>query len=277
MTPQLHDLMHRAVADAEPDVADLTDRARRRGLAIRRRRQALGLVGVAAGAALVAGTLQVLPSLEAAPRGDTATAPASPSPTEVLEPVPLSGRATAAALLTAVEEVAAPGEASDFAGQGVPTSLRESYAQLAWRPAGDTGVSPIGVNVQPGFAETDIYECRAWQSACRLAQRADGSTLMTYEERAAGGYVRRVADVLRPDGVRVVASSSNGLDLPGGDYDVTRPQPALSRPQLVAAVSMDYWGETLPGRFQRDGEALQPYRDLDAERAAPSPETDADD
>ena len=74
--------------------------------------------------------------------------------------------------------------------------------------------------------------------------------------------LRRVADLLRVDGVRVVASSSNGRELSGNRWDITRDKPPLSYTQLYLVVSNPWFGPTMDERFSRV--TLSDYTDLDS-------------
>jgi hypothetical protein len=272
MNHQLHDLMHRDVRELNPDLTALTIAARRQGLSIRRRRQALSTVGAAGIVAVIAVAATQLPWATGDTRTPAATAPASvqPSPTPPLE-VPgtavLTGEGTAAGLRYALESMA-EGRSTDFAGQPSDVNVSgDSFGELRWHPADGSGFSDVGLNVQPGFDE-DIYRCEDWQRACTLT-RSGGATLMTYEEvtgTAGGNGIRVVSDLLRVDGVRVVASATNGEDLPSNKWRITRPRPAFTAEELTRVVSQPWWGPRLPAGLQQAGKALPGYTDLDADR-----------
>ena len=154
---------------------------------------------------------------------------------------------------------------SDYKGQ----SSEEAYAELHFQPSDHGGYSLVGINVQPAFAETEIYRCRSWQLQCRVLHPTADSTLMTYEEHsqtAEGLGIRVVADLLRADGVRVIASSSNGEELPANHWRVTRDRPPLSATQLYLVDSEPWWGPTMDERFADAGTRLSSYTDLDADR-----------
>jgi hypothetical protein len=268
VSTSLHDLMHRAVEDTAPDLGRISTAARRRGLAIRRRRQALSAVGAATAVVVIvvgAGQLGGLTQHEApaagAPRAsESASTPASPTPVRT---VPITGRATVAGLISSVSAVA-PGTPSALRGQGSADSS-DTYGEMRWDPPDGTGISVIGINVQPAFQSTEIYRCRAWQVSCRVIRRAGGATLMTYEEHtptAAGDGIRAVADLFRTDGVRVVASSTNGIELPASRWRLTRTRPYLSTSQLYRVVAEPWWGPTIDARLQQAGQRLHPYEDL---------------
>lgn len=232
----LRDELHRSVEDVSLDLDRLTAGARRQGLGIRRRRQALSVVGVAAAAVAAVGAGVWAAGL---PQAETRVAPAAtgaatPAPSPSTAPDrPATGPATAAVLDTAAHRLL-DGTSDTFEAQGTAGS-GETWASLHWTPQDGSGAGTLEVNMQPGFDAPEIYRCRPWQSACHVT-RQGGATLMTYEERspyAGKVYVRRVADLLRADGVRVVVSNTNGFDLASNKYDVKRPQPAFSSDQLV--------------------------------------------
>lgn len=273
MSTQLHDLMHDAVRETHPDLDALVDRARRRGLGIRRRRQSLSLVGAAlAVTGIVAGSFQLGgdPGTDGMVTTTPTTAPsvsATPTP-DVGRQVPMTGRSVAAGLRQAVHDAVGPfhNGVGDFKGQ---SSSDEAYAELHYDPSDHGGFSLVGLNVQPGFAEKEIYRCKDWQVDCRVLHPTEGATLMTYEEHSQtpeGLGIRVVADLLRADGVRVVASSSNGEEVPANHWNLTRDRPPLTATQLYLVVSEPWWGPTMDERFADAGTRLTPYTDLDADR-----------
>jgi acylphosphatase len=90
----------------------------------------------------------------------------------------------------------------------------------------------------------DFYSCAGRESAgarqisCSARNLDDGSVLITYEQRE-GDLVRRVADVLRADGTRVVITAVNGAD---GKYGpATSEAPAYTQAQLAAVASSPEW------------------------------------
>jgi hypothetical protein len=265
MNTQLSDLMHRDVQDLTPDLDALTQAARRRGLSIRRRRQALSTLGAVAAVAVIAvGSTQLRGSADSS--RPAATAPTTPAPTtQASGTTRLSGEATAAGLRDLLGEVV-QGRATSFAGQDSTVSY-DSYGELRWFPADGSGFSDVGLNVQPGF-ESRIYHCQAWQVACTVT-RSGGAKLMTFEEvtEVAGGKgIRVTADLLRADGVRVVASATNGAELPANKWHITRARPAFTAQELALVVGQSWWGPRLPAELQREGAALPGYTDLDSDR-----------
>lgn len=267
----LTDQMHRAVDDAHLDVDALVAGSRRRGLAIRRRRQALSVIGGVAAVGLAATTMQALGAFSGGaprPAGEATTFAGSPTPTPAPQDStrPATGRATAAALLSLVR-AEQPGEAWGFQGQSPdPVGEAATWATFDWKPAtGGTG-TPVQINVQPGFEpDPGFYSCagRGGVTRCSVTRLPDGALLMRYEMQqrtSAGLAVDRTVDRLGADGVRVVATSTNRDDIEKGR--VVRSQPPLSYPQLRAVVSARWWGPTLPARFTAQGAELQPFEDL---------------
>jgi len=263
--------------------------ARAQGLRARRRRRAVAVLGSAAlVGAVVVGSVGLLgqdPDRDGLPVAGSGTPTAStPTPSTSTAPAPvpsldpsdtgrLTGRGVTAGLRHAVQEVA-QGRAGAFAGQGGARPDDEAYGQLDWTDADGLGVSVVGVNVQPGMDY--VSSCGATELRCTRTRSADGRILTTYEEHTAvaGGVgIRRVADLLRPDGVRVVVSATNGYDLPANRWDVTRAQPPLGYAQLTEIVQQPWWGAQLPTYFLEQGEQLAPYDDLDPSIAVATPET----
>ena len=183
-------------------------------------------------------------------------APKAPSRTETR---PADGRLTAAALYAAVADVV-PGAGSDFAGQSPYPDTRDTYAEFAFTPADGSGAGLVGVNVQDaqilgteGVSPREGFHCLDWMRECQVVDQPDGSLLRTYAERsaAAGGGtgIRLVAERLTPDGVRVVASATNGFEGPSNQWDIRRPDAVLSIAQLVEVVSPAWWGFALPAEL----------------------------
>ncbi|WP_377270311.1 hypothetical protein [Peterkaempfera sp. SMS 1(5)a] len=74
--------------------------------------------------------------------------------------------------------------------------------------------------------------------SCSVVNLPDGSLLMTYEERS-GAMVNRIADLLRKDGNRIVAMTSNTAD--AKHLPTTGAQPPLSIDQLKTVVISNQW------------------------------------
>ena len=258
--------MAEAVAPAHPDTDRLVSDSRRRGLGIRRRRQVLGSVGVAAalGLAVLAPSVVAGDHRGHATEGlQVGTAPAAFDPQDTS---PITGRSTAAALLYAVG-LEATGSADHVRGQGGGEGP-DTYAVVRFTPAGSTIAGEVGINVQhygahlakPGDRSGDrLGQCLAFMENCVSTTLDDGARLVTYDDRSDyhGRHgVRRVAELYRPDGVRVVTSASNGFDITERDEQVTSDEPALSLDQLVAIDRQPWWGPELPTYFATQGAAL---------------------
>jgi hypothetical protein len=287
---RLRSAMADAVAPAVPDTELLVSAARRRGLGIRRRRQALGAVGVAAalGLAVMAPTVVAGDGGSTGTVADSVTVGTEQGAFDPSKTSPFTGRSTAAALVYAVG-LDATGTAADFRGQGGEGQYPETYAVFRFTPAGGETAGEVGVNVQPDFsvgdtkkattgegpegARTDIAACQDWMQHCTATTLADGSRLTTYEERSDYGYhrgIRRVASLYRADGVRVVASASNGYDVSERDEQITRDEPVLTTDELVAVVTQRWWGPELPTYFTEQGASLKPYDEIGGAATEPT-------
>jgi hypothetical protein len=268
----LRDRMHETVDSTHTDLATLVERSRRQGTTLRRRRRlaaagsAVAVLAVVGAGAVAAGGL--LPGGDATPVAgdgghhakaiDKPAHKAHPTPKARFgtETRPADGRLTAAALYTAVTDLA-PGTGSDFAGQSPAGGSPDTYAEFAFTPADGSGAGLVGVNVQDAsiLADGDVgpregFRCLDWMRECQVVDQPDGSLLRTYAERseAAGGGigVRLVAERLTPGGVRVVASAQNGFEGPSNQWDIRRPDAVLSTAQLAEVVSQAWWGFELP-------------------------------
>ncbi|CAB4720694.1 unannotated protein [freshwater metagenome] len=196
-----------------------------------------------------------------------ASAPSDPAPVGPSGPeIPATARGVAAALTWAVAEQR-DGSAGDHRGQtGEPYPVRRSdyrgpgdapidfrtdfYGELQWRDADGLGVSVVQINLQ--FDRTDDPGCEAGLASCETTTLPDGSLLSastSTRESEDGTGIQRTVDLLRPDGVRIAVSATNGFDLAGGDWDVTRPEPPLTLAQLQQIAELDFWGATLPQSF----------------------------
>jgi hypothetical protein len=270
----LRDRMHETVDHDHTDLATLVERSREQGTKLRRRRRlaaagaAVAMLAVVAAGAVAAGGL--LPGGSATPvAGDGGgkhhaqavdkPAKAHVAPKASTETQPADGRLTAAALYAAVTDVV-PGAGSDFAGQSPYPDTRDTYAEFAFTPADGSGAGLVGVNVQDaqilateGAGPREGFHCLDWMRECQVVDQPDGSLLRTYAERseAAGGGtgIRLVAERLTPDGVRVVASATNGFEGPSNQWDIRRPDAVLSIAQLVEVVSPTWWGFALPAEL----------------------------
>lgn len=262
MTPTLRDAMERATDAARIDPDALVTTARRHGLAIRRRRQALatlGTLGVAGAAAAM--VLTLAPggggfAHVAGPAGSVAVLPSGFSPTPTS---PFTGRTTAAALLYSAQKQAPDARTADFRWQDPGAVAGETYAMFRLTPAGSDKPGEVGINVQPGMAGDVGKSCEpSYMDHCKTVTKPNGSILRTYDDLSGKdpAGIRRVAELLRPDGVRVVAYASNGLDVTENDEQITQTDPVLGFDQLSAIVSQSWWGPELPTYFTAIGHEL---------------------
>jgi hypothetical protein len=277
---KLRSAMADAVAPASPDTDRLVSLARRRGMGIRRRRQALGTIGVAAALGLAV----LAPSVIAGDRGskpdDGVLVGTQPKSFDLSQTTPIDGRSTAAALVYAVG-LQAHGKATDFVGQGDGADgVRMTFGRFDFTPDSSTAAGEVGVNVQYAPPKTQAkgvkarhLRCDSYMEQCELTQLADGSVLRTSAQRSTYGSrtgLMRVADLHRPDGLRVVAFASNGLDISERDEQVTREDPVLTTEQLVAVVTQPWWGVRIPEYFTRAGNELDPYNSVGGAAATPT-------
>jgi hypothetical protein len=276
---RLRDAMADAVAPAVPDTEHLVASARRRGLGIRRRRQALGSVGVAAALGLAV----LAPTVIAGDRGgDAPIAIGNQAPSfDSNRTSPITGRSNAAAVLYAVgQEVS--GTATDFSGQASSSDgIVMAFGQLSLVPSGDANAGQVGVNVQLAPPATQAKggekdpgdRCDAFMERCDVTHLADGSVLRTYQLTSEYGDhsgLIRVAEINRPDHLRVLATASNGHDITERDEQVTRTAPVLTTAQLVGMVTQPWWGVRLPTYFVEQGDQLKPYNAIGGAAATPT-------
>jgi len=262
----LRTAMADAVAPAHPDPDHLVAASRRRGLGIRRRRQVLGTLGVAAALGLVVLAPTVVAGDHGGRNEDATRVGDSPAGLDTQDTSPITGRSTAAALLYAVG-LDASGTADHVRGQGGGNGP-DTYAVVRFTPAGSQTTGEIGINVQhygdlvskTGAGSGDkLGECLAFMDSCVKTTLPDGSRLLTYDDRSdyhGRRGLRRVAELYRPDGVRIVTSASNGFDITERDEQVTTDEPVLTLDQLVAIDRQPWWGPELPTYFATQGEAL---------------------
>lgn len=265
--------MAEAVAPAHADTDRLVSTARRRGLGIRRRRQALGAVGVAAALTLAVSVPTLLAGSGGARPMATATTDVSRS-SQAFDPTPvdpLTGRAAAAALLYAVRQEA-QGAVSDVRGAVDSGPQAGAYVVFRFTPQGSRSSGEVAINVDPNYvpdlkagekAPAYVRLCQSYMKQCTATSRPDGSTLLTYDDRSSygSGGVRRVAWLYRPDNVRLVVSASNGYDVTERGETVTGTEPVLTTEQLVAVVTQPWWGPRLPAYFTLQGAELQDFSD----------------
>ena len=257
------------IDETGPDLARMTAVARRRGTGLRRRRTA-GIT-VAASVAALALTGSVLAAVSGQGGTGTNVANDGEAPSSLVTPdltgptAPTTGQAAALALHWAVDRERT-GSAFDLKGQHSDTS-GDYYAQIRWQDADGLGDSEVGLNVQHGrgmHATCDDPD----QLDCSRTRLPDGSRLTTYTQVSdvpGGPGTSRVADLLRPDRIRVVAISTNGFEVngEGGAWDRTRPAPPLDVDDLTAIATLPMWGDELPVAFVDAGRTLGGYVDFD--------------
>ena len=259
----LRDHMYDATAGTTADLERLTHHARRRGMKLRRYRQALSAVG-AATAVAAAVSVGYLATGGSAPGTDVAAPSANESTSDpVVGTVPLSGPSTAAA----VSELA-QGTYGGFAGQ----EGHDAYGELEFTPADGSGLGVVGINVQHGdMIDDSPFVCgKPWMVDCTVSTLPTGDRTRTYQDQPVptsdGDGLRVVAELITPDrDLRVVASATNGFDLPSNQWDVTRPEPVLTVAQLSQIVSQPWWDFQIPREYHEAGDDLSPYRDFDAD------------
>jgi hypothetical protein len=275
---KLRAAMAEAVAPTHPDTDHLVAMSRRRGLGIRRRRQVLGSVGVAAALGLAVLAPNVVAGDHGTHSADAMRVGTAPAAFDTRDTRPLTGRSAAAALLYAVG-LTADGEATDFQGSADERAPDpEAYAFFRFTPEGSATRGQVAVNVQPSFLgddpkpgdEAGVSSCQSFMARCTFTRLPDGSKLTTYDDRSTygSGGVRRVASLYRPDGVRIVVSASNGWDVTELDEKITRKEPVLTTDQLVGIVTQPWWGPELPAYFTEQGKALSTYSDRSASAMA---------
>jgi len=283
---KLRTAMAEAVAPEVPDTDHLVSSARRQGLGIRRRRQALAGVGIAAALAVAtAAPLTIAGSTSSREDGlsvGTQTRSFDPSQTS-----PISGRSTAAALVYAVGQEA-NGTATGFRGQVTSADgIVMAYGAFSYSPDGSSNPGQVGVNVQLVPPETQAKDprkggdgeladdrCDTFMEHCEITHLADGSVLRTYQLTSEYGDrhgLVRVAELNRPDHLRVLATASNGYDITERDEQVNRVQPVLTTAQLVDVVTQPWWSAELPTYFADQGDQLKPYNAIEGGPIAATP------
>lgn len=263
---KLADQMYDSVADVVADHAGLAAAAREHGRRQRRRRHGLATMGAAAAIAGIVGGALALQSGHEPPSREQRVADTPTDRGLSGETAPATAESTAAALRAAVEQVA-DGELAAFAGQDTrdrPSPYDQevdTYAELELTPP-DGGAGEVGLNLQPitilaneDGELTGLRRCYGWMTGCTVSELPNGDILRTYREDDVG--IRSVAELLSPDrGLRVVASATNGLELPADKWEVTREDAVLSTAQLTEIVTRSWWGFELPIEYAEAGEEL---------------------
>jgi hypothetical protein len=285
---RLDEMMRDATAHSHPDLARLVRSAESQGKSIRRRRRfaaaGLSVAGVSACVLLVS----VASSVTGGPDPDGSRAISSSTPTadptqqETAPPtkVSLDGRATAALLRSAVDELV-EGTDSDFAGQGGSGrgESGDTYAQFKLAPADGEGAGLVAVNVQDlAILKGSPRTCLSFMLDCTVTSVRGGDLLRTYRDlpdTSDGSDIRLVAELLSPSKqLRVVVSATNGFDLGGNEWNVTRRAAVLSAAELRAVAVDERWGFEVAGQYADEGAALPTYRELGGAEAL-SPTTDS--
>lgn len=293
---KLTDAMHAATDGTTTDLDLLARASRRQGARLRRRRRALtgaaALATVAAAAgttwlatpgAPVAGDAAVAGSGETGGMDSTtasATPSAPPTPEAPRSPTALVGRATAAGLQAAVDQVA-DGTFSGWGGQG---GRRQAFGELTFEPADGSGAGLVQVNVQHGYGDELTCSVRELVDGgvelvplpdCTLLTLPSGDRVRTYtdtDDVATGQTRRLVVDrVTADDSLRVVASATSGGATDGESGEPTRDSTVLDADQLRTVVTQDWW--TLPPSQELLdlGAGLATYRDYDLSQPKPTP------
>lgn len=275
----LHDQLARDLArhDATgPDIAALTGAARREGQRLARRRQSASVVGSALLVLVIAGvTLGVDPGeggrsdVVAPPVATDGTPPDPSSPTVApstaagpgAETGPATARGAVAALISALGEVSGAATSGYYGQDPLPQYDSLDYYAMVQLNDG-AGAADVGINVQ--FLDgVPTGGCPVAAGGCRIeVQSWTGGQFAFYEVTGDKGPedVRRVVELVRTDGVRVVATSSNSVDRPDGSTELTRSDPPLTYGQLRDIVEQGYWGADLPQSFLRAGQKLEPFK-----------------
>lgn len=268
----LHDHLTQAVDHAETDLDRLVANSRKGGTRLSRQRKALGVAGVAAGAVLA---VSVTTSLSHGPASETPREQPAASPTEPFnsdDTGRITGAGVTAALLYSVSELQS-GTATSFEGQDPNPGLIDVGAngQFSWTETGAAGMSIINITVSSDAVNAAELGCipifggrpQEPLEDCQASRLPDGSDVITYRQtqRVESGLgIRRIAQVLRPDGTSVRVTSSNGREIVRRfDWDITRPKPALSYEQLRQIAIKPWWGAEIPTYFLEQGPDLDPY------------------
>ncbi|MEU0412250.1 hypothetical protein ABZ307_31115 [Streptomyces griseorubiginosus] len=135
----------------------------------------------------------------------------------------------------------APGGArEDKSGRTAPDkSAAAKEAAGSGKSGTDKAGSPKKVRSATKAELQSFYSCAdraaagANLSFCSARNVADGSVLITYEERS-GTLTRRTADLLRKDGTRIVLVTSNSTDGKRGPADLAAPPLTLAQLATIA-------------------------------------------
>ncbi|GID94183.1 hypothetical protein ACFQFC_08920 [Amorphoplanes digitatis] len=220
----------------------------------RRRRVGAGVAGAATLGVLLVVAVAARPGPAAGPDPEGGVAPAAPAPSTG---APSPG--TPATVLETLRTLLPPGaktrdhESDDgFAGLVITD------------PAGRTTVE---VNVQPHFTELgkasaaqllDRYDCakRTDPDGTECTATSTGGVRIVSidgpaEEPSPAGVVRRQVDVLGPDGLRVVVTAWNAVEVKDGP--ATRSAPALTGAELREIATSERWSPAPTGQGNPQG------------------------
>lgn len=275
---KLHDHMEDAVSDVAADLPALAATARERGLAERRRRWAFTAIGAAAAASVIVGGTLALQGVGGTSDEPSVASVPAPSIAELSgETAPITGRATVAALMAAVDEVA-DGTFSEPGGSDVvdfdPDTLADNDLTASFRFTPD-GARPgeVFANVQsftatyeeadqPKCEESDpdckepinqrsgpYDECESSMVGCEVTRLGGGDVLRTYRDPASQSpdpTRTAVAELISPRrDLRLVVSATDDV---------------LDAAALGDVVTQPWWDlDALPVEYAEAGEALTDY------------------
>jgi hypothetical protein len=266
---KLHDSLDHAVADVSADLPALAVASRNQGLAIRRRRRALAVVGSVAAATVLAVSAHTLMPGDQHPQG-TGVAVDISTPVQVDrlsgQTAPITSSGIAAALAATVDDVA-DGTFGRFQGE---VWDHEGLATLLFEPTRGSGpAGEVFLNLQPvQEAGAAPYTCQGYLteyiSDCSVRQLNDDTTLRTYREDGdteVGARSQRVAaEVIdRARQLRIVVYAMNTNPWAHGEF---RDRPVLTTEQLTAIATRSWWSRTqLPVEYVDAGDGLDLYGD----------------
>ncbi|SCL15213.1 hypothetical protein GA0070624_0653 [Micromonospora rhizosphaerae] len=257
-------LLEFATADEPPPGAGPASVFRRARSIQRRRRLGVGLAGAAMLGVLLLAGVSLAGVGQSSERDEVSVpAPAAPGPTATTEGEHPRVPVAAAAVLETLRSLLPPGTRTSGA------VAEQGFARLVITDAG--GRTTLEVNVQPDFAASagkatgasllDRYDCAKRAdpvgTRCAAASLLDETRVVSLEgaggEPGAKGVTRRQVDILAPDGVRIVVTAWNAVDLKNGP--ATRPAPALDTRQLKEIAISSRWRAAPHGGTAPDGGA----------------------
>ncbi|MFF3322723.1 hypothetical protein [Streptomyces sp. NPDC002889] len=283
---ELSRAMDDAVGGVRPATGDLVEGATRTGQRLRvRRRMAVGTVAFAVTGAVLGvpvfgaylptytgGEVRAaMPSAPGGGMGGVEMPDFSKVPRPPTAPPPgkqwLSGRATVQILRDLLPN---DRSSSDYEGQDGPEHYpATTFGRLGtgW-PAG----AEVQVNVDADFGRNsaalgedleEFYSCEGREpegrmTACGVTALADGSVLIMYEDRS-GLLLRRHADLLRADGMRVAVGTANGVDIEDGP--VIGLEPPLSLDEMRDIATSPRWQIFVDLEVNERAKELEPYKD----------------